>query len=182
MIFPWKWPSLTLMVCGLAASLTLLIAFALQFLGGYEPCPICIWQRWPYLFGGLALCFALSSTRKRCAFYGAVAGLIFLAGSGLSFWHAGIEQGFWSGPAVCQNPLDVGGQSASELLARLEATPLVRCDVPALRVFSLSLATWSGLILLWLAWMTLIASAARLLKDAGPHPSKGNPPSSRGDS
>ena len=39
----------SLMLLGLAALAALAAALALQYLGGLEPCPLCIEQRYPYL-------------------------------------------------------------------------------------------------------------------------------------
>jgi len=143
-----------------AAALTLAGAFGFQHLGGLAPCPICIWQRWPYALGILLLAARwLPVANRGRRHLTAAAALTFLAGAGLSAWHAGIEWGFWPGLDSCQGAPAFGDLSGEDLLNALEATPLVRCDAPAWTWLGLSLAGWSALILAVLA--ALLASGLR---------------------
>ena len=160
---------------------TLVGAFAFQHIGGLTPCPLCIWQRWPYAIGaGLAGLAAILTHRNSAGggMVGALAGLIFVMGMGLSAWHAGIEYGWWSGPSSCVPSLDTKGFSAEELLQALEATPPVRCDVAPWSLAGLSLAGWSALILAGLAAATLQAAWRLRVRDPVRHPNTENPPSS----
>ena len=128
----------------LLAIATLAGAFAFQHVGGMEPCPICIWQRWPYA-AGIALIAAgigLGKTRLAPFLFGAAL-VTFLGGDGLSAWHAGIEYGFWAGPASCGTETNLGNLSGEALLDALEAKPMVRCDVPQWTLVGVSLAGWS---------------------------------------
>ncbi len=153
-------------------------ALAMQFVGGLAPCPLCIWQRWPYLLGAAAIGAAWLLPARMAPGMLAMAGMVFAAGAALSGWHAGIEYRWWPGPSACQSPLDLSGKSAADLLAQLEATPLVRCDLPALVALGLSLAGWSFVALLGLAAGALLA--ALRLRDQARRPNTGSPPSSRG--
>ena len=42
-------PARASLLLALVSAAILLAALALQFLGGLAPCPLCIWQRWPYV-------------------------------------------------------------------------------------------------------------------------------------
>lgn len=165
-----------------AVSIAILaIALAMQFLGGLAPCPLCIWQRWPYVLGAFVIGAARLAPEKAGPGMLVLAGVVFTAGAGLSGWHAGIEYGWWTGPATCQAPLNLSGQSTADLLAQLEAAPLVRCDRPALLILGLSLAGWSVVALLGLAAGALLA--ASLLRGRVRRPNTKSPPSSHaGDS
>jgi disulfide bond formation protein DsbB len=75
---------------------------------------------------------------------------VFLFSAGLGVYHAGIEYGFWAGPATCGG----GGAMASSpqaLLLALESQTLVRCDAPAWSLFGISLAGYNALASLALA-------------------------------
>lgn len=137
---------LTPQAASLLAIAALAGAFAFQHLGGLEPCPICIWQRWPYAVGIVLVVsgMGLSKTGLAPFLYGAAL-LTFLGGAGLSAWHAGIEYGFWAGPASCGTGTDLRNLSGEALLDALEATPLVRCDAPQWTLGGVSLAGWSFL-------------------------------------
>ena len=44
------------LLAGLGSAALLIGAFGFQHLGGFEPCAMCFWQRWPH---GLAIVLAL---------------------------------------------------------------------------------------------------------------------------
>ncbi len=141
-----------------AAVATLAGAFASQHLGGLEPCPLCIWQRWPYAAGAALVAAGIGFRKSRVApFLLGTATLVFLGGAALSAWHAGIEYGFWPGPASCGAGMDLGNLSGESLLEALEAKPLVRCDSPQWTLGGISLAGWSSLIQLAIAGILAVA-------------------------
>ena len=84
----------------------------------------------------------LGKTRLAPFLFGAAL-VTFLGGAGLSAWHAGIEYGFWAGPASCGTETNLGNLSGEALLDALEAKPMVRCDVPQWTLVGVSLAGWS---------------------------------------
>ena len=97
-----------------AALATIVTALGFEHLGGYEPCELCLEQRWAYyigiplLFGGLVL---LSSEMPRWAaaiFF--VVALGFLGNAGLGVYHAGVEWKFWPGPQTCSSTGSASGK------------------------------------------------------------------------
>ena len=67
------------------------------------------------------------------------------ANAGYGAFHAGVEWGFWPGPATCSGPVqDLG--SAGNLLQRLDTVKVVRCDEVQWRFLGLSLAGYNVLI------------------------------------
>ena len=141
-----------------AAVATLAGAFASQHLGGLEPCPLCIWQRWPYAAGAALVAAGIGFRKSRAApFLLGTATLVFFGGAALSAWHAGIEYGFWPGPASCGAGMDLENLSGESLLEALEAKPLVRCDSPQWTLGGISLAGWSSLIQLAIAGILAVA-------------------------
>ena len=139
------------------AAATLATAYASQYLGGLEPCQLCLYQRWPW-WGVLAIAGAglwpKTGDRFRRSLTG-LCGAILLAGAALAFFHAGVEQGWWEGLASC------GGGAVPDSLAemrKLMHQPIVRCDQPAWTLFGVSMAGYNGLASLvaglWALWMT----------------------------
>lgn len=116
-------------------------AFAFQHLGGYAPCEMCMWQRWPHvavLVLGL-LAWALRSNRAAVI----LAALVMLGGAGIGYFHAGVEYHWWKGPAACTAPpLSAGVDFVTSVLA----TPLIRCDAAAWTLFGVSMAGYNALI------------------------------------
>jgi disulfide bond formation protein DsbB len=141
MLFP---PTACLLLA-LASALILITVLALQYLGGLPPCPLCIWQRWPYL-GVVAL--GLIGWRWRPRVMLALAVPALLAGAGLGAYHMGVEQGWWALPAGCAAGADA--QSVEDLKRLLAEAPPA-CDQVSFTLLGLSLAGWNVVTSLALA-------------------------------
>jgi disulfide bond formation protein DsbB len=142
-----------------ASALVLLTALGFQYLGGLAPCPLCLWQRWPHALAVVLGLLLLALPWRVLAGLGCLA---MLTGAAIAAWHAGIEWGWWPGPTTCTAPADVSGVSAADLVAQLEAAPVVRCDEAPWRLAGLSMAGWNALISLGLAllWARAYASSS----------------------
>ena len=121
-------------------------AWAFEY-AGYPPCPLCLMQRWAY-YAGIPLLFAalalVSGGNRRAAMWlFGLAALAFLANAGLGTYHAGAEWKFWPGPETCAGGVQGLSTNAGDLLKQIEATPVIRCDEPAIRILGLSLAGWN---------------------------------------
>ena len=126
---------------------TILAALAFERFGGYDPCPLCLMQRWAYYAGVPALFLALvlvAADRPKLAalLFFAVA-LGFLANAGLGFYHSGVEWKFWPGPDTCTANLKSLSSGAGGLLDTLATTTVVHCDEAAWRFAGLSFAGWN---------------------------------------
>ncbi|MCH9806816.1 MAG: disulfide bond formation protein B [Alphaproteobacteria bacterium] len=131
------------------AAAVILAALGFQYLGGYEPCPLCYQQRYAY-YVGVPMLFAslilLSAEKERTAalvFF--IVSLGFLFNAGLGGYQAGAEYGFWPGPEACSGDAGVT-TSAAGLLGELEKTKVVRCDQPDFWFLGLSFAGWNALV------------------------------------
>ena len=117
----------------------LLVAFASQYLGGLQPCTLCIWQRYGY-GGAIALGLITLALPRRLQLWGAVlTSLALLVVAGLAMFHVGVEQHWWQGLATCTGNLDVH-QSVADLEKQLMDTPVIPCDRPAWTMFGISMA------------------------------------------
>lgn len=124
---------------------------ALIFEHGFDikPCPMCLEQRYAYylaivLGAGLALGAAVL---PRAILTGglAILAVATLVNAGYGAFHAGVEWGFWPGPATCSgSAADFG--SAGSLLDRLDKVKVIRCDEVQWRFLGLSLAGYNVLI------------------------------------
>lgn len=134
--------ALMLAIAALAA------AYAFQYLGGYQPCPLCLMQRYAYYAGITLLFLALVLVATERAGWAAavffLVALAFLANAGLGTYHAGAEWKFWPGPDTCggaSQPL--GGDGSGGLLKQLETTVVIRCDEAPWHFLGLSFAGWN---------------------------------------
>ena len=124
--------------------LSLSIAYFIQYVLGHKPCNLCIIERIPYLDAVilLSLVFILNKYEKILL---SVVLLFFIFGAVVSFYHFGIEQGFFSESLVC----DLGNSknlSKDELLNQLKNSTVVSCKDVTFRLFGLSLATINTII------------------------------------
>jgi disulfide bond formation protein DsbB len=151
-------------LAGVIGLVVILAALVLQYGFGYQPCPLCLQQRWPYYIGvPVALALGLVGDRlpqKPLALLLVLLAALFAYGSFLGVYQAGAEWHFWLGPSNCSagnvgaNPADVG-----DLLDAIDNSVVVSCTDPRLRILGVSLAGWNGvvmavlvLITLWGAW------------------------------
>jgi disulfide bond formation protein DsbB len=134
-------------------------AFVFQALG-YAPCILCIWQRWPHAAAIALGVLCLAGLAPRAT--GALAGAAALTASGLGFFHAGVEQGWWDGPSACAGGAsDLGAMSGTDLLSTDIAETVVMCTDIVWSFAGLSMAAWNGLLSLALAGLWLLALRGR---------------------
>lgn len=136
-------------------------ALLMQYVGGLAPCPLCITQRWPYVatiaLGLLALVPLLTAGARRLLL--GLAAAAFFVGSGIALYHAGVELGWFAGPAACAN-VAVTGNTIEELRRSLMAAPVVRCDEVAWSMFGISIAGYNAIAA---AGLGIYAALAALL-------------------
>ena len=136
---------------GLLALSALGLAYALEHLGGYRPCQLCLWQRYPY-FGVLAAVgLGLAIGRPRPMLL--LAAALFLVTAGIAWYHVGVEQGLLALPTGCAAGGNAG--SIAELRAQLQmAAPA--CDQVGLTFLGLSLSNWNALAAMAFAALGLL--------------------------
>jgi disulfide bond formation protein DsbB len=151
----------------LAIAATVGAALAFEHVGGFIPCALCLEQRTPYYIAiPLALVAALSALLRAPAVLTRAllcsCALLMLYGAGLGAYHAGVEWGFWPGPASCATSATSGiASDAGSLLSDLNAVRPPSCDAAAGRFLGLSFAGWNVLASLALAAASLRVAFTR---------------------
>ena len=140
--------------------LSLLIAYFIQYVLGHKPCNLCIIERIPYIAAIIliSLIFILNKYQKIIS---SLILIFFIFGAVVSFYHFGIEQGFFSESLVC----DLGNSrplNKEELLNQLKKTEIVSCKDVTFRFLGLSLATINTVISLILSGIII-----RVIKNYG---------------
>ena len=130
----WLTPARAVGLVLVASVIVLGSALLSQYVGGLQPCVLCLYQRVPYVLtivlSGSALALVMFGGRPRWALTRwvlAVCAVIFLAGAGIAAFHVGVEQGWWTGTASCSSP-DLNAMTVDELREHLLQAPIVRCD------------------------------------------------------
>lgn len=133
-------------------------AFAFQALG-YAPCQMCLWQRWPHLIAGLIGGLILVMPQRILFICGAMAAA---ATAGLGFFHSGVEQKWWDGPASCSGGgTGLSGLSGDQLLATDTIDKLVMCDEISWAFAGLSMPTWNAVLSVCLMCLWILALRIR---------------------
>ena len=135
--------------------ISIISAFFIEYALGYQPCNLCLIQRIPY---GLCIILIIYNfiQKKDEKFIILLLSLIFSFSFFISFYHFGIEQGFFEESAFCimKNSPDI--LSKEELLKQLQLKS-VSCKDVTFRIFGFSLTTFNmilSLILFILSFIT----------------------------
>jgi disulfide bond formation protein DsbB len=132
---------------------------ASQYLGGLQPCELCLYQRWPWA-AAIALGLLAAAVRPARRALVLLAGVVILLGGLLAVYHAGVEYQWWPGFTACTSAISFGTGSAASLRDQLLAAPVVRCDVPGFVLVGISMAGYNA-ILSVIAGLVLLAAATR---------------------
>ncbi|MFN3827128.1 MAG: disulfide bond formation protein B [Micavibrio sp.] len=135
-------------------------AFIAQYVFGLAPCPLCIWQRWPYaaivILGLIGIVMGIKNKPKGSAAVVALASLAFLVGGIIAFYHVGVEQHWWK--SMLEGCAANFSGSAADLLKQIESTVAARCDQIPWSLFGISMAGYNAIISLIAAPITLVCA------------------------
>ena len=84
----------------LVSIIALVSAFFIEYILGHQPCNLCILERIPYLLAIMVVLLNYKFIQFE-KFFILLLTIIFLAGTALSLYHLGIEQGFIQESLVC---------------------------------------------------------------------------------
>ena len=124
--------------------LSLSIAYFIQYVLGHKPCNLCLIERIPYISSVIliSIIFIINKFEKIISI---IVLLFFTFGAIVSFYHFGIEQGFFSESLVC-NLENNANLSKEQLLKQLENSSIVSCKDVTFRFLGVSLATINTII------------------------------------
>jgi len=132
----------------LISLISIISAYFIEYILKHQPCSLCLIERIPY---GLSIILIISNYifKKNEKFIILLLILIFAFSFIISFYHFGIEQGFFEESAVCgiKNASDI--ISKEELLKQLQVKT-VSCKDVTFRIFGFSLTTFNIIVSLFL--------------------------------
>ena len=123
---------------------SLSIAYFIQYVLGHKPCNLCIIERIPYI-AAIILISLVFILNKYHRIISSLILIFFVSGALVSFYHFGIEQGFFSESLVCDLGLNQPSNK-EDLLNQLKQTEIVSCKDVTYRFLGLSLATINTII------------------------------------
>jgi disulfide bond formation protein DsbB len=128
-------------------------AYIIQYILGHQPCNLCLVERIPYIFSIIIISVCLFSNKfEKITLI--ILSLTFFAASLLSFYHFGIEQGFFKESLVCDLNTLSNVLTKKDILNQLKEIP-VSCKDVTFKIFGLSLATFNIFISLILSVITI---------------------------
>ena len=133
--------------------ISILSALFIEYVLGHQPCNLCLIQRIPY--GLSIILISLNYFKKKNEkFVILLLILVFSFSLIISFYHFGIEQGFFNESAVCglKNVTEI--ISKEEILKQLQ-TKTVSCKDVTFKIFGFSLTTFNIFISLILIFLLI---------------------------
>lgn len=139
-------PTLLFGLLAFASFSVLSFAYFAEYVQKYQPCSLCYYER---LASWLILGFSVLGifTHKKIFFQRGFFGLILLvciANLGLSFYHIGLEQGWWVDHEICQAKLP-DTDNIEELRKSIMSTASSDCSVVEWELFGLSMSVYDFL-------------------------------------
>ncbi len=123
----------------LVSLISIISAYFLEYILGYQPCNLCLIERIPYVLSIILIITNLIIKRNEKIFI-LLLMLIFVFSFLVSFYHFGIEQGFFKESTVC------GLKNASDLISKEEIIKqlnekTISCKDVTFKVFGISLTS-----------------------------------------
>ena len=128
----------------LISLISIISAYFIEYVLGYQPCNLCLIERIPY---GLSLTLIILNYffNQNKQFIILLLILVFAFSLLVSFYHFGIEQGFFEESTVCGIKDANNVISKEELLKQLQLKT-ISCKDVTFRIFGLSLTTFNIVI------------------------------------
>ena len=124
--------------------IALVSAFFIEYILGHQPCNLCILERIPYLLAIIVVLLNYKFIQFE-KFFILLLIIIFFAGTILSLYHLGIEQGFIEESLVCDLKSGSNLLSKEEILKQLQEKS-ISCKDVTFKIFGLSLTSYNILI------------------------------------
>ena len=128
----------------LVSIIALVSAFFIEYILGHQPCNLCVLERIPYFLTIIIVLLNYKFIQFE-RFFILLLAIIFLAGTILSLYHLGIEQGFIQESLVCDLKSGSNLLSKEEILNQLQEKS-VSCKDVTFKIFGLSLTSYNILI------------------------------------
>ena len=128
----------------LVSLFALISAYFIEYVLGHQPCNLCLIERIPYM-GALIIIIINFKFNYLEKYLILLLIFVFLAGTLISLYHFGIEQGFITESLVCDLKNSSKILSKEEILQQLQQK-MVSCKDVTFKIFGFSLTTFNTLI------------------------------------
>ena len=132
----------------LISFIALMSAYFIEYILGYQPCNLCLYERIPYFLAILIL-LANFKYNKLEKYFILFLIIIFFIATLLSLYHLGIEQGLIEESLLCNLEKGTNIVDKDEILKQLQQKN-ISCKDVAFKIFGLSLTSFNIIISLLL--------------------------------
>ncbi len=144
-----------------ASVISLLTAYLAEYIFLLAPCPLCLYQRFPYLIF-IMLGLIGSSGQYSCRTHYITVTIIAII---IAFYHTGIERGIFELSSFCKPLVSVSKNiSVADFKELLYSKEIALCNKPALVIFGLSMTEWN--LLLNIVLLTMLSMFKNQSKDS----------------
>ena len=119
--------------------IALISAFFIEYILGHQPCNLCLIERIPYVLS-IMIIMGIFLIKKNQKFLVVLLILTFIFSFAISFYHFGIEQGFFQESSVCGVKSLTDSVTKEDLLKQL-SEKTISCKDVTFRIFGLSLTS-----------------------------------------
>ena len=147
----------------LISFIALISAYFIEYVLGYQPCNLCLYERVPYFLAILILLvnFKYNKLEKHFIFFLII---IFFIATLLSLYHLAIEQGLIEESLLCNLEKGTNIIDKDEILKQLQQKN-ISCKDVAFKIFGLSLTTYNMFISILMLFLSVkIYSGANEIK------------------
>ena len=130
---------LYLKIIFLFSFIALISAFLIEYVLGHQPCNLCLIERIPYGLSILII-MLIFLIKKNQKFFVLLLILTFIFSFAISFYHYGIEQGFFQESSICGVKSFTETITKEDLLKQL-SEKTISCRDVTFRIFGLSLTS-----------------------------------------
>ena len=117
----------------------LISAFFIEYILGHQPCNLCLIERIPYGLS-IIIIIAIFLIKKNQKFLVLLLIITFIFSFAISFYHYGIEQGFFQESSVCTAKNLTESVNKEDLLKQL-SEKIISCRDVTFKIFGLSLTS-----------------------------------------
>ena len=119
--------------------IALISAFFIEYVLGHQPCNLCLIERIPYGLS-IVIIMVIFLIKKNQKFLVLLLILIFIFSFTISFYHLGIEQGFFQESSIC-GVMSLSESITKEDLLKQLSEEKISCRDVTFRIFGLSLTS-----------------------------------------
>ena len=132
-------PEFHLKIIFLFSFIALISAFFIEYVLGHQPCNLCLIERIPYGLS-IMIIMVIFLIKKNQKFFIMLLILTFIFSFAISFYHYGIEQGFFQESSFCGVKSLTESITKEDLLKQL-SEKTISCKDVTFRIFGLSLTS-----------------------------------------